>query len=81
MSTVPKEEGEEELPTPQADEVYTVYAAFIDPRSDHERQAYALIKDRVFTNTKEFDSDLLEKTSMDSKFNSIWQALGWDDFV
>jgi hypothetical protein len=61
MSTDGEEEGEEQLPTPQADEVYAVDVAFIDLRSDHERQAYALIKDRVFANTKKFDQDLLEK--------------------
>jgi hypothetical protein len=41
--------------------VYAVDVAFIDLRSDHEGQAYALIKDRVFANTKKFDQDLLEK--------------------
>jgi hypothetical protein len=61
MSTDHEEEGEEELPTPQANKVYTVDAAFIDLMSDRERQA-CLIKDRVFANTKEFDPDLLEKT-------------------
>jgi hypothetical protein len=45
MSTNCEEEGEEELPTPQAEEVYIVDAAFIDLRNDRERQAYALIKD------------------------------------
>jgi hypothetical protein len=75
------EEGEEELPTPRAEEVYTVDAAFVDLRNDSERQAYALINDRVFANTKEFDPDLHEKTGMDSKFDSIWQALGWKGFV
>jgi hypothetical protein len=62
MPTGHEEEGEEELPMPQADEVYAVDTTFIDLRSDHERQTYALIKDRVFANTKEFDLDLLEKT-------------------
>jgi hypothetical protein len=80
MST-DREEGEEELPTPRADEVYAIDAAFIDLRSDRERQAYALIKDRVFANTKEFNLDLLEKIGMDFEFNAIWQALGWEDFV
>jgi hypothetical protein len=80
MST-DREEGEKELPTPQAEEVYTIDAAFIDLRNGREIQAYALIKGRVFANTKEFDPDLLDKTGMDSKFNSIWQALGWEDFV
>jgi hypothetical protein len=58
--------------------VYVVEAAFIDLRSDRERQAYTLIKDWVFANTKEFDQDLLEKIDMDYEFDSIWQALGWD---
>jgi hypothetical protein len=40
-----EEEEEEELPTLQAKEVYVVEAAFIDLRSDRERQAYTLIKD------------------------------------
>jgi hypothetical protein len=81
MSTYYEEEEEEELPTPQADEVYIINAVFIDLRSDRERQAYALIKDRVFVNTKYFDPILLEKTVMDSNFNSILQALGWEDSV
>jgi hypothetical protein len=65
----------------QADEVYAVDAAFINLKSDRERQAYTLIKDRVFANTKEFHPNLREKIGMDSKFISIWHALGWEDFV
>jgi hypothetical protein len=42
-----EEEREEELPTPQAHEVYVVDAAFINFRSVRERQAYTLIKDRT----------------------------------
>jgi hypothetical protein len=61
--------------------VYAVDTTFIDLRSDREKQAYTLIKNRVFTNTKEFDPDLLEKIGMDLEFDSIWQALGWEDFV
>jgi hypothetical protein len=45
MSTDREEGGEEELPKPQADEVYVIDASFIDSRSDSERQAYALFKD------------------------------------
>jgi hypothetical protein len=48
--------------------VHTFDAIFIDLRNDRERQAYSLIKDQVFANTKEFDSDLLEKIGMDSEF-------------
>jgi hypothetical protein len=72
MSTDREEEGEEELPMPQAKEVYVVDVTFIDLRSDRVRQAYTLIKDRVFANTKEFDPDLLEKIGMDFGFHSIW---------
>jgi hypothetical protein len=61
--------------------VYAVDTTFIDLRNDREKQAYTLIKNRVFTNTKEFDLDLLEKIGMDLEFDSIWQALGWEDFV
>jgi hypothetical protein len=81
MSAEREGEGEEELRIPQADEVYAFETAFIDLKSDRERQAYALIKDRVFANTKEFDPDLFEKIGMDSEFNSIWQNLGWEEFV
>jgi hypothetical protein len=81
MPTDREKEGEEELLTPQVEEVYAVDAAFIDFRNDRERQACTLIKDRVFANTKEFDPGLLEKIGMDSEFDSIWQALGWEDFV
>jgi hypothetical protein len=76
-----KKRESKSYPTPQAEEVYAVDATFIDLRNDCERQAYALIKDRVFANSKEFDLDLLEKTGMDTEFDSICQALGWEDFV
>jgi hypothetical protein len=39
MSTDREEEGEEELPMPQAEEVYAFDAAFIYLRKDRERQA------------------------------------------
>jgi hypothetical protein len=45
MPTDREEEGEEELLTPQVEEVYAVDAAFIDLRNDRERQACTLIKD------------------------------------
>jgi hypothetical protein len=61
--------------------VHAVDTTFFNLRSDRERQAYTLIMDRVFANTKEFDPHLLDKTSIDSEVNSIWQALGWEDFV
>ena len=75
-----EEEGEEQ-PTPQAMEVSAADAAFVNLQDDREKQAHAILKDRVFANTKEFDLTLLEKTGMDSKFDSIWHALGWEEFV
>jgi hypothetical protein len=80
MSTEHEEE-EEELPTLQVEGVYAVDAPFIDLRDERERQAYTILKDRVFSNTREFDLTLLERMGMDSEFNSIWQALGWEGFV
>jgi hypothetical protein len=74
-------EEEEELPTPQAEGVYAIDAPFIDLRDERERQACAILKDRVFSNTRECDLTLLERTGMDSEFDSIWQALGWEGFV
>jgi hypothetical protein len=76
-----EEEEEEELPTPQAEGVYATNAPFINLRDELERQAYTILKDRVFSNTREFDPTLLENIGMDSEFDSIWQALGWEGFV
>jgi hypothetical protein len=81
MSTKHEEEEEEELCTLQAKGVDVVDAPFIDLRDEQERQAYAILKDRVFSNTREFDPTLLERTGMDFEFDSIWQALGWESFV
>jgi hypothetical protein len=76
-----KKKRKEELPTPQAERVYVADAPFIDLRDDRERQAYAFLMDRVFANTKEFDSTLLDKTGTNSEFDSMWQALAWEGFV
>jgi hypothetical protein len=66
------EEQKEELLTPQAKGVYAVGAPFIDLRDKRERQSYTILKDRVFSNMREFDLSLLERTGMDSEFDSIW---------
>jgi hypothetical protein len=66
---------------PQSKRVYAVEAPFIDLKAERERQAYAILKDRVFSNTREFDLTLLERTDMDSEFDSIWKALGSEGFV
>ena len=71
---------EEEQAEPQVVEVSIADATFVDLRDDRERQAYALLKDRVFSNTMAFNLNLLEKIGMDSEFVSIWHALGWEEF-
>jgi hypothetical protein len=47
---------------------------------DRERQAYTILKCQDFGHTKAFDTDLLEKTSMDVDFARIWHAVQWDGF-
>jgi hypothetical protein len=42
---------------------------------------YAILKDRVFAHTQDFDPTLLEKIGMDFEFASILYALGWEEFV
>jgi hypothetical protein len=70
---------------PQAKGVYVVDVPFIDLRDDPERQAYSILKDRVFSiHKKRIESSPNEgirpepsgKTGMDFKFDSIWQGLG-----
>jgi hypothetical protein len=38
----------------------------MDLREKQEKQVYAILKDRVFSNAKEFDLNLLKKIGMDS---------------
>jgi hypothetical protein len=65
----------------QAEGVYVVDAPFIDLRDEWERQSYAILKDWVFSNMRELNPALLERTGMDFESDSIWQALGWKGFV
>lgn len=52
-------------------------AHYLDIRDDRERQAYAMLKNRVFQNTWQIDPDLLEKIGMNFELYRIRQALGW----
>ena len=56
-------------------------APYLDLRNDRERQAYAMLKNRVFEHTWHIDPELLAKIGMDSEFNTIWHTIGWDTFV
>ena len=68
---------------PQAEviEIDTEDAPYLDLRDDHERQGYAILKNRNFVHTRAFDLDLLIKTGMYEDFSNIWHAIGWDNFI
>jgi hypothetical protein len=74
---------EEQAAEPQAEdmEIDDEDASYLDLRNDRERQAYAMIKCRIFGYTRTFDLDLLEKIGMDIDFTNVWHAVGWDGFV
>ena len=48
---------------------------------DQEFQAYNMLKDRALGHTWVFDEDLLQKTSMDIEFASVWKVVGWSTFA
>ena len=78
-----EEQFEEQATEPQAEnmEIDEDDAPYLDLRDDRERQAYAMIKNRSFGQTRAFDPDLLEKIGMDIDFARVWHAVGWDGFV
>nr|AAX96457.1 hypothetical protein LOC_Os11g16700 [Oryza sativa Japonica Group]ABA92602.1 hypothetical protein LOC_Os11g16700 [Oryza sativa Japonica Group] len=55
--------------------------ADLDLVGDRERQAYYIMKDRVFAHTRAYDPELLKKIGMDTDFRAIWKAVGWQRFV
>ena len=40
-----------------------------------------MLKERTFGHTRVFDKELLEKTSMDAKFASVWKAVSLSAFA
>jgi rhodanese-related sulfurtransferase len=74
------EEEEEYVQPPQAQpvnmEIDDNDVQYLDLRDNHEFQAYAMIKNRVFQNTWQIDPNLLEKIGMDTKLYIIRQVLG-----
>ena len=78
-----EEQFEEQAAYPEAEdmEIDEDDAPYLDLRDDRERQAYAMIKNRIFGHTRAFDPDLLEKTGMDVDIARVWHAVGWDGFV
>ena len=46
---------------------------------DREKNIYKKLKDQDFILTPTFDLALLQSTGMDSKFELIFKAVGWED--
>jgi hypothetical protein len=65
------EEEKEEQATPQATGEAANDGPYLNLQGARENQAYAILKDRVFTHTWDFNLE----------FTSIWYALGWEEFV
>ena len=78
-----EEQIEEQAEEPQAEdmEIDEDDVPYFDLQDDRECQAYAMIKNRSFGHTRDFDPDLLEKTGMDVDFVRVWHAVRWDGFV
>ena len=56
-------------------------APYIDLRDDHERQGYAILKNRSFIHNRAFDPELLIKTGIFEDFANVCHEIGWDNFV
>jgi hypothetical protein len=54
-------------------------APYLDLEEDWEIQAYNHIKGCVFVHTPLYDPNLLGKIGMDTKFTSIFKAIGWEN--
>ena len=52
---------------------------YLDLEGDREMQAYNLIKNHEFVHMPTYDPDLLQKIDMDTKFATIWKAVGWEN--
>ena len=52
----------------------------IELRTDYEREAFNLPKNRTYVYTKVFDPDLLTHSSMGEEFQAVFQAIGWGNF-
>ena len=77
------EQAESQAPEEQAEqqEEEAPDDSHIEFRGDREFLAYNILKNRTFGHMRVFDEDLLEKTGMDTKFASVWKAVGWSAFA
>ena len=79
-----QEEQYEEMqaePQAEATEIDEDDAPYLDLCDAHERQAYAIIKNRSFVHTRAFDPELLIKTGMYEDFANVWHTIGWSNFA
>ena len=68
-------------PQTEAIEINAEDAPYLDLRDDHERQGYAILKNRSFVHTRDSDPELLIKIGIYKDFSNVWHAIGWDNFV
>ncbi|CAO2167035.1 unnamed protein product [Urochloa humidicola] len=75
------EVAEEAAPaTPEPEGIYAVDAPYLDLEGEQELQRYHRLKDRLFNHTMVYDANLIEKIGMDTDFDTIWKAVGWESF-
>lgn len=71
------EEGEPDAPQGQS-RIEDEDAPYLDLEGDREIQAYNHVKDRIFLHTPLYNPELLQKTGMESEFEIVWKAVGWE---
>jgi len=79
-SSAPAQEGQpsqDEGETLTGHTINEADAPFIDLESDREKQAYELLKERVFLHSPTLDHVFLKQIGMDVEFNTIFGQVGW----
>jgi len=79
-SSAPSQEGQpsqDEGETLTGHAINEANAPFIDLESDRDKQAYELMKERVFLHSPTFDPVFLKQIGMDVEFNTIFGHVGW----
>ena len=73
-----QDEQEEQYEEVQAEtmEIDEDDAPYLHLHNAHERQAYAIIKNRSFVHTRAFDPKLLIKIGMYEDFANVWHTIG-----
>jgi len=79
-SSAPTQEGQpsqDEGETLTGHAINEADAPIIDLESGREKQAYELLKERVFLHSLTFDPVLLKQIGMDVEFNTVFGHVGW----